>query len=407
VEAESNNYISAFSRPSVRDRSPFSTFFRDLISYIVLRTVQIFRITAAFATVFFTYAVNLKGFIVRKMYWGRTSFYKAAFQIAVVIITLGALIASIGTRTDIFQTQEKGVIASSGIVGNNDLLLQVGTVDAITEAQVSSVDYEVIKYTVKRGDSLSTIAKEFGLKADTLRWANGIPSGRDTLRVGQVISIPPMDGVYYTVAAGDNLAKVIKKVKGANKYDLIELNNLAAPDYALHAGQKLFIPDATYTPTQAAKSYSSKGGVSYSTAPNKAVTVRSGTFTNPMQQCGGYEFVRGWRPSHTGVDLSGPYGCVIVAAGSGTVMKAGACGGGMGNCTVIRHDNGYSTLYMHGSGAFFVRSGQRVSAGQPIMREGCSGKCYGAHLHLSLAAPGVDVVNNYSGRMNPKGIIPY
>jgi murein DD-endopeptidase MepM/ murein hydrolase activator NlpD len=339
------------------------------------------------------------------MYWGRTSFYRNAFQAIVAFVTLGALIASISSRTVIVASEEKGVLAASGIIGNNDMFLQSGTTDSITEAQVSKVDYEIAKYTVKSGDTLSSIAQKFGVKTDTIRWANNIPSGRDTLTVGQVLDIPPMNGVLYTVVAGDNLDKIIRKVQGANKFDLIELNNLQPPDYGVWAGQKLFIPDATYKPVVAATRRTSSGG-SYVSIPNSAVNVAPGTFVNPMSQCRGYTFLRGWRYSHTGVDLGHAAGCWIVAAGSGVITRAGWCGS-MGYCTVIRHDNGYSTLYMHGQGKFAVRTGQRVSAGQAIMTLGSTGYSFGPHLHLSLSAPGVDVVSNYHGRINPAGIIPY
>jgi len=404
VSTQESPYISKYSvdEPVQQDTSNF-TFFQDLLSYIALRLMQFARISSVLFLIAVTALSRVKEYTVRKMYWGRTSFYRAAFQVIITIITFGALLASIGTRTDIFAKEEEGIIANSGIIGNSDIFLQVGTAEAITEAEATDMDYVIEKYTVKPGDSLSSIAQAFGVSQDTIRWANGIPAGRDTLHVGQVLDIPPMNGVYYTVVAGDNLDKIIKKVQGANKFDLIELNNLQPPNYTVKAGQKLFIPDASYKPVVA----SSKGsGASYVKMTNKATNVRSGTFVNPMQYCPGYKFVRGWRYTHTGVDLSHSPGCWINAAGSGVVIKAGWCGS-MGFCTAIKHDNGYSTLYMHGQGNFAVKSGERVSAGEKIMTLGCTGKCYGPHLHLSISAPGVDVVNNYSGRINPAGIVPY
>lgn len=407
---EENNYIRSFVATPVRRKEEVSgSFFGDLLRYLVLRVVQVVRIISAVLTLSLDSGANVKGLVVRKMYWGRTSFYRTAFQVIVVVVTAGALIASIGSRTDIFAQEQTGVIASSGIIGNNDIFLQVGTTEAITEAQVSDVDYTIEKYVVKSGDTLAKIANSYGVSQDTIRWANGIPAGRDTLRVGQELDIPPMNGVLYTVAKGDSLDKIIGKIKNANKFDLIELNNLQAPDYSVSVGQKLFIPDATYNPpvVVARASTRTTSGATYVSSSGGGVNVPAGTFVNPMQQCGGYVFVRGWRYSHTGVDLAHPAGCWIVAAGSGTVLKSGWCSGSMGFCTVIRHDNGYTSLYMHGQGQFAVRSGQRVNAGQRIMTLGNTGRSYGAHLHLSLAAPGIDVVSNYYGRMNPAGIIPY
>jgi len=407
---EENNYIKSFVATPVRRRGePNGSFFGDLFRYLILRVVQVIRILSVLLSLSLDSGSNMKGMVVRRMYWGRTSFYRTAFQVIVLFVTIAALVASIGTRTDIFAQEQTGVMASSGIIGNNDIFLQVGTTEAITEAQVSDVDYTIEKYTVKAGDTLAGIAHTYGVSEDTIRWANRIPAGRDTLRVGQELDIPPMNGVLYVVAQGDTLDSIIKKVKDANRFDLIELNNLQAPGYTLTVGQKLFIPDATYNPpVVVAKAISgSAPGGTYVNTGGQGVSVPSGTFVNPMQQCGGYTFIRGWRYSHTGVDLAHPSGCWIVAAGAGTVLKAGWCSGSMGFCVIIRHDNGYSTLYMHGQGQFAVRSGQRVNAGQRIMTLGNTGKSYGAHLHLSLSPPGVDVGSSYYGRINPAGIIPY
>lgn len=401
---EDSNYIRTFERASNKERPLLIIFLRDFFGFIALRLTQMLRVSYVFVGLAIAIVANIKSVVVRRMYWGRTSFYRNAFQVIVAVITIGALVASIGSRTAIFAEEEEGIIASSGIIGNNDIFLQVGTTDAITEAQVSKVDYQIIKYTVKSGDTLSSIAENFGVKSDTIRWANNIPAGRDTLTVGQVLDVPPMNGVLYKVVAGDNLDKIIAKVEGANKFDLIELNNLQPPDYTVWAGEKLFIPDATFKPPVVAKKTYSSG--SFVNMGGSAVNVAPGTFVNPMQQCGGYRFLRGYRYSHTGVDLGHPAGCWIVAAGSGTVTKAGWCGS-MGFCVAIRHDNGYSTLYMHGQGQFAVRAGQRVGAGQSIMTLGSSGYSFGSHLHLSLAPPGVSVLNNYRGRINPAGVIPY
>ncbi|MBN1331781.1 M23 family metallopeptidase [Candidatus Dojkabacteria bacterium] len=405
VEEDNNSIVANFRAARETKQKPLVLlFFSSLYEYIAVRFVQIVRIIAVFLGLSVAGTAGLKSFVVRKMYWGRTSFYRSSFQFFVVVVTIGTLLASISTRTDIFATEEAGIIASSGAIGNNDIFLQVGTTESIVETTASNVDYSILKYTVKSGDTLSTIAKEFEISQDTIRWANNIPSGRDTLTVGQVLDIPPMNGVLYTVKSGDNLDSIIKKTKGANKFDLIELNNLVPPDYKVSVNQKLFIPDATYNPPVVA---SSSGGASYVNLGNTAVNVAPGTFVNPLLYCPGYKFVRGWRYSHTGVDLSKSGGCPINSIGSGTILKAGWCGGSMGFCTVIRHDNGYSSVYMHGSGTYYVHSGQRVGAGQKIMYMGCTGRCSGTHLHLSIAPPGVDVVSNYYGRINPAGIVPY
>ncbi|MBP9758374.1 M23 family metallopeptidase [Candidatus Dojkabacteria bacterium] len=131
-------------------------------------------------------------------------------------------------------------------------------------------------------------------------------------------------------------------------------------------------------------------------------------FMNPLsdESCDGYTTTRGWTRGHTGVDLQKKGGCWISAVASGTVTQAGTCPGGLGFCTVIEHDNGMSSLYAHGNGDFKVKEGFRVNPGDKIMYMGCSGRCTGTHLHFSLLPNGTEIINEYSARINPVGIVP-
>lgn len=131
-------------------------------------------------------------------------------------------------------------------------------------------------------------------------------------------------------------------------------------------------------------------------------------YVNPLsdESCEGYTITRGWTRGHTGVDMQKMGGCWINAVASGTVTHAGMCNGGLGFCTVIEHDNGMSSLYAHGNGDFKVKEGFRVNPGDKIMYMGCSGRCTGTHLHFSLLPNGTEIINEYSARINPDGIIP-
>ena len=66
----------------------------------------------------------------------------------------------------------------------------------------------IIEYTVQSGDTVSSIASNFGLKVETLKWANDL-SDVDVIKPGQVLKIPPIDGVLYTVEEGDTLQAVV------------------------------------------------------------------------------------------------------------------------------------------------------------------------------------------------------
>jgi murein DD-endopeptidase MepM/ murein hydrolase activator NlpD len=94
--------------------------------------------------------------------------------------------------------------------------------------------------------------------------------------------------------------------------------------------------------------------------------------------------ILGYSKMHTGVDYAGPTGLPIVAAGNGTVIKAG-WDSGYGRRVEIQHANGYVTTYNHMS-AFGrnIQPGTRVRQGSIIGYVGSSGLSTGAHLHYEV-----------------------
>lgn len=105
--------------------------------------------------------------------------------------------------------------------------------------------------------------------------------------------------------------------------------------------------------------------------------------------------ISGVRKFHAGVDINVGYGTPVMAADGGTVILAG-WNGGYGNCIVINHGNGLTTLYGHMS-SLAVSVGQSVSKGQTIGYVGSTGASTGPHLHWEVAVNG-QVVNplNYA-----------
>ena len=77
-----------------------------------------------------------------------------------------------------------------------------------------------------------------------------------------------------------------------------------------------------------------------------------------------------------------------MASGSGSIKKAGWCGGG-GNCIVIRHNSTFQTIYAHMSKfAKGIKRGVRVKQGQIIGYVGSTGKSTGPHLHYEVIVNG-------------------
>lgn len=107
--------------------------------------------------------------------------------------------------------------------------------------------------------------------------------------------------------------------------------------------------------------------------------------------------ITGQYKSHTGMDIASNQGTAVYACDSGTVVLA-EWYGGYGNCIMIDHGNGYTTLYGHLS-VISVSKGQTVSQGNTIGQVGSTGNSTGPHLHLEVYKNGsrIDPEQFYSG----------
>ncbi len=92
-----------------------------------------------------------------------------------------------------------------------------------------------------------------------------------------------------------------------------------------------------------------------------------------------------WGRMHEGVDIAAPSGTAIRAVKSGNIVLA-SWYGGYGQYTCIDHGGGLSSCYAHQSR--FARTSGRVSQGEVIGYVGCTGHCYGDHLHFEVRIGG-------------------
>ena len=107
----------------------------------------------------------------------------------------------------------------------------------------SDPDDNIIYITVKRGDTLSEIARQYGTTVDEIVELNDI-SNPDLIYVGQQLEIStsqavPSEDVKYTVVRGDTLSKIARQF-GTTVSSLVELNNIINPDL-IYPGQILII----------------------------------------------------------------------------------------------------------------------------------------------------------------------
>jgi len=116
----------------------------------------------------------------------------------------------------------------------------------IVEPPSSQVEQESIYYTVKAGDTLWTIAQQYGVSMEGIVAVNYL-TNKDILSVGQKLEIPAMGGenvrtktVEYTVVKGDSLLTIAQKF-GVKMHEIINVNQLKNITQ-LAIGQKLNIP---------------------------------------------------------------------------------------------------------------------------------------------------------------------
>ena len=101
--------------------------------------------------------------------------------------------------------------------------------------------------------------------------------------------------------------------------------------------------------------------------------------------------ILGYQKLHRGTDFAAPTGTPIYASGNATVQWA-AMKGANGNLTVLQHDNGWRTLYLHQSAfAPGIAPGVHVSQGQLIGYIGTTGRSTGPHLHYEVHIDGEPV----------------
>ena len=125
------------------------------------------------------------------------------------------------------------------------------------------------------------------------------------------------------------------------------------------------------------------------------------SYTSELSSEYGYRVnpVSGVYKLHAGVDIRASYGTAVWASEGGTVILAG-WNGGYGNCVMINHGDGYTTLYGHMS-SISVSVGQTVNQGQTVGYVGSTGNSTGPHLHFEVRA------SSTGGTMDPMSFSYY
>ena len=193
-------------------------------------------------------------------------------------------------------------------------------------------------HEVKRGDTLSALARRWGVSVASIVALNRLRGPGTTLRIGQRLTIP------------ERAPRAARGVSGPRPTARTASGTRGAPGTYV-----LAVPD-------------------FQEATPLFLWPVEGPVTSPFGRRRS-----GW---HAGVDIRAELGTPVLAAAAGVVIRSGT-EPGYGRVIKIEHDGGFVTVYAHNT-ENIVALGDRVSAGDPIATVGRTGRASAHHLHFEI-----------------------
>lgn len=259
--------------------------------------------------------------------------------------------ASVAESTDMLVSAQ---VASLAISLNSKTELAQTDNSFISKPQIVSQTTGrkgVTTYVTKEGDNVKSVAAQFGISEDTVRWANNLTS--DSLRAGTKLTVPSITGVVYTVKSGDDAGKLAEKYQ-ADKDRIITFND--AELTGLKVGQQIIIPDGVLPESERPGYVAPR---SYSSSTSVAATSVSSTFVAGNGYAYGYCTYYAYnRRAEIGRPISGNWGNAVswstMARGQGfrvdhtpevgAVIQNGGGWGGYGHVGIVERVNGDGSL---------------------------------------------------------------
>jgi murein DD-endopeptidase MepM/ murein hydrolase activator NlpD len=225
----------------------------------------------------------------------------------------------------------------------------------------------VLIYKIQKGDTLLSIASDFGISLNSIIWANNIKS--ENIIPGQELVILPISGVLHEVKTGQTIEE-IAALYSADSQEIIYFNHLT--NNVVKPGDLLIVPGGKMPATQLKTNLAIAYATSLPSYPNYYIIPTTGI---------------NWGILHpvNAVDIANRCGTPVIAAAEGLIINA-EWDSGYGTYIKIQHPNSTETLYGHLS-KVFVKTGDYVLAGQLIGLIGNTGKVLGVtgcHLHFEV-----------------------
>ena len=333
----------------------------------------------------------------------------------VLIVTFVATKSLYARQTDLGQSSKDSLIydlaqnfgdtgsdGSSDISGGNDLgIFSATSTDEIFTYDLTGVAKpfpappgqtapppiaisKAETYVVVSGDTIGGIAKRYGISINTILWANNMTT-RSLLKIGQTLTILPLDGIQHVIAKGETVAGLAKKYR-VDVDAILKANRVASAD-EIHVGESLIIPGATPPAAPVPKAPSTLGNLknvfkSPSEVPPPAGAQIGGS-RNLAWPTDSRHINQYFKATHPGIDIHGTLEGALYAIDDGIVTTAGWNSGGYGNMILIDHGNGMISRYGHAS-VLFVHAGDQVTKGQTIGMVGSTGHSTGPHVHFEI-----------------------
>ncbi len=319
----------------------------------------------------FSYFEKGKNVIVNGLYRQRGKYSKPILHLG----TVGMIFVVVTVAPTIFnQTQNESGGANKNVLG-------VASAEEVSFYTMQAEEVrqlrggEVTIHIVKEGETLESVAEQYGLQKETIMWENNL-TAKATLKEGQELRILPIDGIRHKVAKGETVTSIGSKygLKDAQVQAIVDFpfNDFVNNEtFELAVGQYLMIPGGVKKQAAPTATYASK------LTPNAGTVSATGGFVWPASGVisQGYSFY------HKAIDIAGSG--AILAADSGTVIASGWDNSGYGNRVMLDHGNGTKTLYAHME-VLQVVAGQTVNKGDVLGIMGSTGRSTGRHLHFEI-----------------------
>lgn len=279
----------------------------------------------------------------------------------------------------------------------------IKTLDEI-ESELMANTMEMQVHNVEKGDTFSKIAQMYGISTSELKNLN--PDVEETrIQIGSEIRVAaavPVVSVKstQTITYNETIAYDVEVEYSDSMYkNQSKITREGAVGTSEVVADVIYIDGVEVERVEVSRTVINEPVteikvVGTKTPPAKSATGSfrwplSGTITSRYGYRWGSEF-------HTGLDIAKASGSAIVASDGGTVTLARR-NGNYGNCVIIDHGNGYSTLYGHCS-KLLVTKGQKVAKGEKIALVGSTGRSTGPHLHFEVKKNGKTI--------NPVSVLP-